>query len=249
MSIFIKSAVKATLYIVAIILALVVLGLGAIWLAFYPERVGWREYMNSCDVSGDVSVIDFVGHQLNIPTAYIDECRSMPFYEESSRELHPAFINLNLSLPDFKPLGGAAHDGKKAYEHSLQITLKSYGPEKTLTKEPTFSTTGRGRNHKDDEVLYERKEVLKNGLIHFQKTENAFVRNPNDVYVYQKDADHIFMVIECNRAHHYYECSAQEVTIRDHVLLQYHFSLKYLDDIKNIDKEIYRFVKQLWVKS
>lgn len=203
-----------------------------------------------CDLSGQVSKIDFVGHNLRIPVGYIRDC--YPIDTSTKYDFDPASITLDAILPDMTFVDGRSEDRRvfgpnelRIYLHGSRPDIEKIDPHIKITRNKLeFSIY----TYKDGKRIqaYVEAEKLPNGVTHYEK-EPSYPHNLNDAYVYKDGSGEIRFIIRCGMKHSVCGCNSEYEDLFDNVSFKYCFSKDYLPQVMEIDSKVNKLLQGISV--
>ena len=211
-----------------------------------------RGFQNKCaaDLTKDTTLVNFVEHNLYFPSKHIHDC--YPLDMSTSYDYDPAWVSLVGALPDF---GVPEYKVGVYLENEDEIRINFLGTRPDINKidpgiklgftdlDKKFNYMVSVKlNHEGSKVAkYDEGQRTDYGLT-FYKT-NATGTFAQDLYVHQNDAGKIDFMIECYNkdkkpAPRALSCSSVAESLYDNVTFNYNFTLKHIQDAKNIDRMV-----------
>lgn len=201
------------------------------------------------DQSQNITHVEFVGRNLNLPTKQIKECSRNPPMDFFGDETF-AYISLAGSFHDFSPLQNEEKLNYYDNENALVIDIKgaiqtsdyplinSSDLEKEFESLMIATDMVEGKNV----PRYQAGEKLQNNMTVYKG--NALF---GDVYVHRTGGGNIDLIFNCEKENvrFYPRCKSRGVNIYDNVNYNYDFALIHVHDALNIDKLVRSVVNQI----
>ena len=205
-----------------------------------------------CDLSGQVSEIDFVGHTLRIPVGHIRDC--YPIDASTKYDFDPASITLDAILPDMTFVDVRSEDRRvfgpnelRIYLHGSRPDIGKIDPHVKVTKDKLDFSIYTYKNGQRVQA-YVEAEKLPNGLIKYRK-EPSYPHNLNDAYVYKDGSGEIRFIIRCGKKHSVCGCDSEYEDLFDNVSFKYCFGKDYLPQAIEIDTKVNKLLQEISADS